>query len=350
MTRAALPFLLLAAAPAAGAVELEASYGRERLSGDRADWQSAGASATWTREDRARVDLGLLGLERYGRRDAQLSAAAASPAGAGWSLAADALASPSHEFVPALALGLLAARQLGGGLVAAAAARWSRFEVSAGSVDAGLGSLALERYGGSLARRRDRLRRHRRRRLERQRAGGPRPGSTASAAGWAWPRPPGGSSRSPRTGGSSRAGWWPPVSPASTRSARAGRWSGRRASSARATSTPGPEVGLGSGAGSDLLVRVALAAGLAALGLTAALGIQVLLMRWAKLRKERSRASFLDAWRPLLYEAAMGSPPPAPPLAARDEVSFLLLWNQLQDGLRGPPREGLNQLGRAVGA
>lgn len=107
---------------------------------------------------------------------------------------------------------------------------------------------------------------------------------------------------------------------------------------------------MGSGAGSELLVRVALAAGLVAIGLSVAVAGQVLLMRWTKLRRERRRERFLDTWRPLLYEAALGSAPPAPTLAPRDEASFLLLWNQLQDGLRGPPREGLNQLARAVGA
>lgn len=149
MRRAALALLLLAAPPAVRSLQLEASYGREHVSGGRADWQSAAAAASWTREDRARLELGLSGVERFGRRDASALAGAGAPFGTGWSLAAEAAASPSHEVVPALALGLQLGRELGGGAVAAAGFRWSRFLVAAGTVDVGLGSLGVERYWGA---------------------------------------------------------------------------------------------------------------------------------------------------------------------------------------------------------
>jgi len=103
-------------------------------------------------------------------------------------------------------------------------------------------------------------------------------------------------------------------------------------------------------AGADPFVQVAVGAGLAAMGLTAALGLQVLWLRQAKLGRARRAARCLETWRPILYEAALGDAPAAPPLAAADEATFLLLWNQLQDGLRGPSRIGLNAVARAVDA
>jgi hypothetical protein len=106
----------------------------------------------------------------------------------------------------------------------------------------------------------------------------------------------------------------------------------------------------GSAAGTDRFVQVAVTAGLVAMALTAALGLQIMWLRYAKLRRDRRAARCLTTWRPILYAAALGEGPATPPLAAADESTFLLLWNQLQDGLRGPSRSGLNAVARAVDA
>ena len=108
---------------------------------------------------------------------------------------------------------------------------------------------------------------------------------------------------------------------------------------------------MGSAPDPELLVRVALAIGLTSLVLAAGTVLQILAMRRRRLRRQARVDRFLEVWRPRVYEAALGEPPRAlPPLAAEDDVTFLLLWNQVQEGLRGPPRTGLNQLARMVGA
>lgn len=111
-----------------------------------------------------------------------------------------------------------------------------------------------------------------------------------------------------------------------------------------------PLLAAAAAAGADRFVDVAVAAGLGAVGLTAALGLQIMWLRRVKLRRDRRAARCLATWRPILYEAALGDAPALPPLAADDEGTFLLLWNQLQDGLRGPSRAGLNAVARGVDA
>lgn len=111
------------------------------------------------------------------------------------------------------------------------------------------------------------------------------------------------------------------------------------------------DTALSSATESETLIRVAFATGLVSLGLTALLALQVTWMRVAKRRRERRHLRFLETWRPVLYEAAMGESPSVPALAREDETSLLLLWNQLQDALRGrSSREGLNRVARAVDA
>lgn len=94
---------------------------------------------------------------------------------------------------------------------------------------------------------------------------------------------------------------------------------------------------------------VALGAGLVSVALTVGLALQLLWMRRVRIRRERRAERFLEAWRPLVFGAALGEAVSPPPLAVSDEATFLLLWNQVQGGLRGPPRAGLNHLARAVG-
>ncbi len=103
--------------------------------------------------------------------------------------------------------------------------------------------------------------------------------------------------------------------------------------------------------GSDALVGVAYLIGVVSLVLTLLLTLQVAWLQLAARRLERRQRRCLETWRPILYDAAMGEAPAVPPLAPDDEATFLLLWNQLQDGLRGrSSREGLNRLAATVGA
>lgn len=102
--------------------------------------------------------------------------------------------------------------------------------------------------------------------------------------------------------------------------------------------------------GSDPFLDVAWAVGLGAIAITVALALQVLVMRERSLVRERRRTAVFAAWRPLVIEWLLGAAPEPPRLAARDEDTFLLLWNQIKDGVRGgDERDRLNRLGERVG-
>lgn len=149
MRRAALALLLAAAAAPALPAEVEASYGQEHLTRGFSDWRQAALGVAWEREDRGRVEAGARALERFDRWDAELRAGGSAPLGPRWTLAAEASASPTHEVAPAWTAALEADLAAGGGFVASARGRWSRYQLPPGPVDTGLGSLGLERYLGA---------------------------------------------------------------------------------------------------------------------------------------------------------------------------------------------------------
>ncbi len=103
---------------------------------------------------------------------------------------------------------------------------------------------------------------------------------------------------------------------------------------------------------SDLELRIALAVAAIALIVTAGLTLQVLLMRLAGTRREARRRLLRERWRPLFLRAAAGEDEllDAQPLRRDEALEVLLLWNQLQDSLRGSAHEGLNQLASRMGA
>lgn len=100
----------------------------------------------------------------------------------------------------------------------------------------------------------------------------------------------------------------------------------------------------------DGFIQAAWIAGVVALAVTILLSLQVLVMRQRNLMRELRRQHLFTSWRPLLYEAVIGGAPALWSVARRDEGSFLLLWLQLQDGLRGEPRQRLNALAEKLGA
>jgi HEAT repeat protein len=97
-------------------------------------------------------------------------------------------------------------------------------------------------------------------------------------------------------------------------------------------------------------LRAALALGAIALVVTLGLTLQVLLLRALGARRQAAQQAVIARWRPLLVNAATDEPPPALPRAsARDRVPLLLLWNRMQDGLRGRAHENLNLLADRMG-
>lgn len=103
-------------------------------------------------------------------------------------------------------------------------------------------------------------------------------------------------------------------------------------------------------ADADLALRSALALGALALLVTLALTLQVLAMRALASRQRDARQATMARWRPLLLGAASGDAVARlPPLERRERVALLLLWNRMQDGLRGRAHEDLNGLAAQLG-
>jgi HEAT repeat protein len=98
----------------------------------------------------------------------------------------------------------------------------------------------------------------------------------------------------------------------------------------------------------DTFVQVAWAVAIFALGVTAALVLRVFVLRGRTARRARHREEVFARWRPALFEAVVGGTPALPPLPPRDADDFLLLWNQLQDGVRGEARQRLVDLAARV--
>ena len=106
------------------------------------------------------------------------------------------------------------------------------------------------------------------------------------------------------------------------------------------------------GIGVELLTQgyaPVLALGGLALVLTLVLLAQVLSLRRRSSRRADNQAATLGRWRPVLLRAAMGDKVLPLVLPVHEREALLLLWNQLQDGLRGHAHQGLNSLGTQIG-
>lgn len=99
----------------------------------------------------------------------------------------------------------------------------------------------------------------------------------------------------------------------------------------------------------NTVLDVTLACGGLALGVTLLLVIQVLLLRWQGQRQRARRARVVATWRPLLLAAASGEPVTCPVPRRSERGALLLLWNQLQESLRGSAHAALNRLAADIG-
>lgn len=106
---------------------------------------------------------------------------------------------------------------------------------------------------------------------------------------------------------------------------------------------------------SDFELRLALGFGLMTLVASVGLVLQVLSMRLRAQQREHARLAVQTRWRPVLVQAAVESGedgvamPRLPALAHRELTDVLLLWTQMQDGLRGSAHAGLNRLALQLG-
>lgn len=100
---------------------------------------------------------------------------------------------------------------------------------------------------------------------------------------------------------------------------------------------------------SDPYIVFAFRAGIAAVSLTLLLVLVIVLLRLQLRTSLRREKAFIALWRPLLLAVASDAPHDAVPLLPRrDHLFFLKLWNYLQESLRGPANERLNQLARSL--
>jgi HEAT repeat protein len=100
----------------------------------------------------------------------------------------------------------------------------------------------------------------------------------------------------------------------------------------------------------DAFIAAALWTGFVALLLTLLLALQIVGMRMALRRRQRSDERALARWRPLLNAAIVGEMPAAlPPLQRAERLPFLRLWAHLQGSLRGEANEALNEVARRLG-
>lgn len=101
-------------------------------------------------------------------------------------------------------------------------------------------------------------------------------------------------------------------------------------------------------ASSDPIIRFAVWVGLGASMLALLLVLQVILMRFLLLHRERRKRKFLSLWRPLIVQSLVGSRSVYPSLLKANVKDFLVLWNHYQELLRGEAKEHLNQLARDI--
>lgn len=113
--------------------------------------------------------------------------------------------------------------------------------------------------------------------------------------------------------------------------------------------TNAPGFALGSAANSELILHLARDVGLAALGLTLSLILQIAVMRLLQRRRDRFSAAVATRWRPLLLRYALGEDLTLPSLTRGEEVPLMLLWNHLADSLRGPSHERLGRVLAGLG-
>ncbi len=100
---------------------------------------------------------------------------------------------------------------------------------------------------------------------------------------------------------------------------------------------------------SDPYLAFAFRAGFAALGLTLLLVLVIVCLRLRLQQSLRREEKFIALWRPLLLETVGDASFKAlPVLHARDHLFFLKLWNYLQESLRGPSNDRLNELARRL--
>ena len=100
---------------------------------------------------------------------------------------------------------------------------------------------------------------------------------------------------------------------------------------------------------SDPALRLAAGVGLTAIAISLVMAVAVVAMRVQAIRTRRRHERAVLRWRPLLVRVAAGDECDPPRLLPGEKVPVLLLWNQMQESLRGPAHQQLNRFGEQIG-
>ncbi len=99
----------------------------------------------------------------------------------------------------------------------------------------------------------------------------------------------------------------------------------------------------------ELLLRFGWKAALAIQACVAALFLWVFVLQMRRRRLAKRRTELIEVWQPVLAESLIEIPAALPRLTSRDHISFLFLWNYLQESVKGEATEQLNRLARMLG-
>ena len=101
---------------------------------------------------------------------------------------------------------------------------------------------------------------------------------------------------------------------------------------------------------SDLTLRIGTIAAISIYSAVLLLLLGILLLRYMRRNKERRRLAITAIWQPLLNECVVEVPDRLPPLATRDHLVLLYLWNHCYESIRGDARANLQELARRTGS
>lgn len=78
------------------------------------------------------------------------------------------------------------------------------------------------------------------------------------------------------------------------------------------------------------------------------LGVVVLMRLW-RLARDRRERRFIDLWSPIFFESMAETPKTLPGILASDWITFMQLYNSIQESIVGEAKEQVNVLARRVG-
>jgi hypothetical protein len=99
----------------------------------------------------------------------------------------------------------------------------------------------------------------------------------------------------------------------------------------------------------DPTVKIAFIVGQALFILTLILLVQVLFLSFLRSASEKRQEKFINKWQPILAQCISAVPESLPKIKKRDIYTFLVLWNSLQESIKGDYRNKLNELLKMTG-